>query len=118
MELVTITNDQIIVKLGPLDCYRLARACQAADCDLTGSTIPDRFFGVEAGTLASLHLAALYQALAAAFLAGAYAGEASYHIDWDRHLLSLAALAERYGGSSGQGAGAAALSAPAPPAGE
>ncbi len=99
MELVTIAHDQVIVKLDPLDCYRLPRACQAADYDLAGSTIPDRFFGVEAGSTASLHLGALHRALAVALEIGAYAGEASYHLyEPDRHILSLDYLAERYGG--------------------
>ena len=112
MQLVTIAHDRITVELAPQDCFHLARACQAADYDLAGSTVPDHFFGVEAATTASLPVAALYQALAVAFMAGAYAGESSYYRDEkERDSVSLATLAARYGGSGGQGEGAATPSA-------
>ncbi len=72
------------------------------------TSIPDRFFGVEAASTASLHLSALYGALAVAFAAAGYAGESSYFLhERERDSLSLATLAERYGGACHQqGAGA------------
>ena len=106
MNLLDIKHDGVVVELEPLDCQRLALACSAATYDIGGHAIPDRFFGVEGGTTAGLHLGAFYGALAAFFETAMYAGEADYFPDTtDRRDLNLIALERRYGGGRRQADG-------------
>lgn len=106
MFMVNLSDDIITVALDPLDCLRLAHACRTADYAILGSALPAGFFGVPAGSTASLPLSAHYQALAVAFEAAAYAGEASYTFGKDAwKSLNLAALEERYGGRARRGQG-------------
>ncbi len=106
MFLIDLRDDIATVALNPVDCLRLAHACRTADYALLGAATPADFFGVPAGSTASLPLSAHYQALAVAFETAAYAGEASYTFGQDeREHLSLAHLEERYGGRARRGQG-------------
>ncbi len=86
------------------DCYRPAQACQAADHDLTGGTIPECFFGIEAGSTA----ATVFEAATLVAAAGGLILDDAFKIP-ARDVAGFTVEVVR--------AEAEALIAPAPPAG-
>ena len=97
MQIQTILSDELTITLAAADAYRLSQACHAAATVLMGSQVPGADLGVpdHLGPTVAYNQSRLFDALGAAFLAGAVAAEdrMEHPVGWDTTMRRL----RRYG---------------------